>query len=97
MRQFANNDKRLNSGGNAKYLLSGLMYCEACGASYVMGDRDKYACSSYISPTLATVALDRISHDLSGKVTAFGRVCRALAARVRARDRAPRARPRAWA
>lgn len=48
MRQLANNDKRLKSGGKAKYLLSGLMYCEACGANYVMGDRDKYACSSYI-------------------------------------------------
>lgn len=48
MRQLANNDKRLKSGGKAKYLLSGLMYCEACGANYVMGGRDKYACSSYI-------------------------------------------------
>jgi hypothetical protein len=28
MRQLANNDKRLKSGGKAKYLLSGLMYCE---------------------------------------------------------------------
>jgi len=49
MQAFANNDKRLKSGGKAKYLLSGLMYCETCGANYVLGDKEKYVCSSYIN------------------------------------------------
>lgn len=48
MQAFANSDKRLKSGGKVKYVLSGLLYCEACGANYVLGDKDKYACSSFI-------------------------------------------------
>jgi hypothetical protein len=48
MQAFANSDKRLKSGGKAKYLLCGLMYCETCGANYVPGDKEKYVCSSYI-------------------------------------------------
>lgn len=48
MRSHVNGDKRLKTGGKARYLLSGLMYCEACGANYVLGDREKYVCSSYV-------------------------------------------------
>lgn len=36
---------RARGGGKVKYLLSGLLYCEACGANYVLGDKDKYACA----------------------------------------------------
>ena len=48
-RSRANPDKRLRTGGKAKYLLSGLMYCESCGSNYVLGDREKYVCSSYMN------------------------------------------------
>jgi site-specific DNA recombinase len=48
MRVCKNGDKRLKAGGKAKYLLSGLMYCETCGSNYVLGDKVKYVCSSYI-------------------------------------------------
>lgn len=40
-------DARLKSGGRAKYVLSGLLVCEACGAKYVMGDKTHYLCSSH--------------------------------------------------
>lgn len=48
MRAHTNQDQRLKTGGKIKYLLSGLMYCEMCGANYVLGDRVKYVCSSYL-------------------------------------------------
>jgi site-specific DNA recombinase len=53
-RSRANPDKRLRTGGKAKYLLSGLMYCESCGSNYVLGDREKYVCSSYMNGRACT-------------------------------------------
>ncbi len=42
-------DKRLKrGGGKPRYLLSGLLVCAECGAHYILADRIKYACSSYI-------------------------------------------------
>jgi site-specific DNA recombinase len=37
----------LRTGSNVKFLLSGFLVCDSCGANYVMGDAYKYACSSY--------------------------------------------------
>jgi site-specific DNA recombinase len=35
------------TGRNVKFLLSGFVVCDSCGANYVMVDAYKYACSSY--------------------------------------------------
>jgi site-specific DNA recombinase len=42
-------DARLKSGGRVKYLLSGLLVCETCGAKYVMGDKAFYCCGGHWS------------------------------------------------
>jgi hypothetical protein len=39
----ANSDRRLKSGGQAKYLLSGLLVCNVCKANYVIVDARSYA------------------------------------------------------
>jgi site-specific DNA recombinase len=41
-------EKHLKAGGRAKYLLSGLLKCESCGAHYVIADKYSYACSSFL-------------------------------------------------
>jgi site-specific DNA recombinase len=46
-RVAANSDKRLKSGGKAKYLLSGLLICNVCKAHYVIADARSYACSGH--------------------------------------------------
>src|SRR5882757_2819662 len=46
-RVASNSDKRLKSGGRAKYLLSGLLVCNVCKAHYVMADARSYACSGH--------------------------------------------------
>lgn len=46
-RVTANGDKRLKSGGRAKYLLSGLLVCNVCNAHYVIADARSYACSGH--------------------------------------------------
>jgi hypothetical protein len=46
-RVAANSDKRLKSGGRAKYLLSGLLVCNVCKAHYVIADARSYACSGH--------------------------------------------------
>jgi site-specific DNA recombinase len=46
-RVAANSDKRLKSGGKAKYLLSGLLVCNICKAHYVIADARSYACSGH--------------------------------------------------
>lgn len=48
-RTAANPDSRLKSGGKARYLLSGLMSCDRCGAHLVMADARKYVCSSVVN------------------------------------------------
>jgi hypothetical protein len=44
----SNSDARLKCGGKPKYLLSGLLKCAACGASFVFADGRAYACSSLV-------------------------------------------------
>jgi len=46
-RVLANSDRRLKSGGRAKYLLSGLLVCNVCKAHYVIADARSYACSGH--------------------------------------------------
>ncbi len=46
-RAAANTDKRLKSGGRAKYLLSGLLVCNVCKSHYVIADARSYACSAH--------------------------------------------------
>jgi site-specific DNA recombinase len=36
------------TGGNSKYLLSGLLRCGSCGAHFVMSSKTQYACGSYV-------------------------------------------------
>lgn len=46
-RAAVSSDKRLKSGGKAKYLLSGLLVCNVCKAHYVIADARSYACSGH--------------------------------------------------
>jgi site-specific DNA recombinase len=48
-RASADSDKRLKSGGRARYLLSGLLVCKVCKAHYVIADARSYACSGHWS------------------------------------------------
>jgi DNA invertase Pin-like site-specific DNA recombinase len=43
----AKDDLRLKSGGKPKYLLSGLLRCDACGANYSIMDSRAYGCHSH--------------------------------------------------
>ena len=38
---------RIRSGGKPKFLLSGLLVCDTCGAHYVITDQRSYGCSSF--------------------------------------------------
>ena len=39
----------MKGGGKAKYLLSGLLECGACGAHYVLANERSYACSGHLN------------------------------------------------
>jgi site-specific DNA recombinase len=45
--QLGKDDVRLKTGGKPKYLLSGLLRCDVCGAHYTITDQSSYGCSSY--------------------------------------------------
>jgi site-specific DNA recombinase len=45
--QPANDDKRFKTGGRPKFLLSGLLVCDVCGAHYTITDQRSYGCSSH--------------------------------------------------
>lgn len=42
-----NEGKQNRSGGKPKFLLSGLLVCDVCGAHYVITDQRSYSCSSF--------------------------------------------------
>lgn len=42
-----NDDKRLKSGGKPRFLLSGLLICDACHSHYTITNQTSYGCSSY--------------------------------------------------
>jgi DNA invertase Pin-like site-specific DNA recombinase len=46
-KKLRSDDKRRKNGGTAKYLLSGLLRCEVCGAHYVIQNARGYGCSSH--------------------------------------------------
>ena len=43
----AKDDVRLKAGGRVKYLLSGLLRCDVCGANYTIMDANSYGCHSH--------------------------------------------------
>lgn len=45
--QLGKGDVRLKTGGKPRFLLSGLLRCESCGAHYTITDQKSYGCSSY--------------------------------------------------
>lgn len=75
-RDITKSDHRLKSGGKPRYLLSGLLVCDACGANYVIADARSYSCSGYINgracsngvrirrEAIEAAILDPIRHEL---------------------------------
>jgi site-specific DNA recombinase len=47
-RRTPNSTLRLRCGGRPKFLLSGILRCGVCGASYVMKNRRSYGCGGYV-------------------------------------------------
>jgi len=47
-KRFRPATEQRSSGGTPKYLLSGLLKCDSCGAHYVIADAHSYACSNHI-------------------------------------------------
>lgn len=45
--QPAKDDKWFKAGGKPKFLLSGLLVCDACGSYYTITDQRSYGCSSF--------------------------------------------------
>ncbi|MGC8507884.1 MAG: recombinase family protein [Thiomonas sp.] len=77
-RVLANGDKRLKSGGKAKYLLSGLLVCNVCKAHYVIADARSYACSGHWNGGACSNRI-RVRRDAVERVI-LGGVCRELLA-----------------
>lgn len=71
----SNADGRLKRGGKLRYLLSGLLQCHACGAHFVVADKEKYACSSYVNGGVsacsnkARVRRDVLERRIIGPIT----------------------------
>lgn len=71
----SNADGRLRRGGKLRYLLSGLLECHACGAHFVVADKEKYACSSYVNGGMsacsnrARVRRDVLERKIIGSIT----------------------------
>jgi len=47
-RRTPNSTLRLRCGGRPKFLLSGILKCGVCGASYVMKNQRTYGCAGYV-------------------------------------------------
>ena len=45
---ISNPDGRLKRGGKVKYLLSGLLKCDECGANYILTSKTSYQCSGSV-------------------------------------------------
>ncbi len=45
---ISNPDGRLKHGGKVKYLLSGLLKCDECGANYILTSKTSYQCSGSV-------------------------------------------------
>lgn len=61
-------DPRVKSGGRPKFLLSGLLKCDTCGAHYILDSAVAYRCSSYLNGNACTnkvrVRRDRVEDVL---------------------------------
>jgi site-specific DNA recombinase len=70
--KLAKEDARLKSGGKPKYLLSGLLRCDVCGAHYTITNATSYGCSSYHDGHACSnsilVRRDRIEQILLGPI-----------------------------
>lgn len=75
-RASADNDKRLKSGGKARYLLSGLLVCNVCRAHYVIADARSYACSGHWRGGACSNDI-RVRRDAIERVI-LGGICRDL-------------------
>jgi hypothetical protein len=53
----------LRTGRNVKFLLSGFLGCDSCGANYVMGDAYKYACLAATKEMYAFTGFERVFKD----------------------------------
>lgn len=58
----AKDDVRLTSGGKAKYLLSGLLRCDVCGAHFTITGGTSYGCSSHHDGNACTNSI-RVRRD----------------------------------
>ncbi|MDB6102073.1 MAG: pinR [Gammaproteobacteria bacterium] len=62
--QPVKDDKRFKAGGRPKFLLPGLLVCDACGSHYTITDQRSYGCSSHhdgrACPNSVRVRRDRI-------------------------------------
>ncbi len=68
----AKDDVRLKAGGRAKYLLSGILRCDVCGAHYTITDARSYGCHSHHDGGACSnsirVRRDRVEEELLGPV-----------------------------
>jgi len=60
-------DKRLQSGGRAVYMLSGLLHCGKCGAHFVMDSATHYRCGSVVDGKACNNDI-RVRRDLAEQI-----------------------------
>lgn len=60
-------DKRLQSGGRAVYMLSGLLHCGKCGAHFVLDSATHYRCGSVVDGKACDNDI-RVRRDLAEEV-----------------------------
>lgn len=74
LERSAASGKGLRTGRSVKFLLSGFLVCDRCGANYVMCDAFKYACSSYTNGRACSngirVRRDKLEAALLGPIQA---------------------------
>ena len=64
----AKGDVRLKSGGKAKYLLSGLLRCDVCGANYTIIDSRSYGCHSHNDGNACSNSIRIRKDDIENKL-----------------------------
>jgi site-specific DNA recombinase len=67
-RRTPNSAAKLKCGGRPKFLLSGILKCGVCGASYVMKNDRSYGCAGYVEgrdcPNKADIRRDKVEAAL---------------------------------
>jgi site-specific DNA recombinase len=64
----AKGDVRLKSGGKPKYLLSGLLRCDVCGANYTIIDSRSYGCLSHNDGNACSNSIRIRKDDIENKL-----------------------------